>query len=233
MPVYNSKFLRIAVDSILQQTYEDFEFIIIDDGSDPWVGYILDSYSDSRIVLLRNRSQKGVTYSLNRGLQIAQGEVFARHDSDDISLPTRFAEQVGKFTGQVGLVDCWGQSIDKNGRKNHDHWIYSIQLSNSQVREQLPKRNCLLHSGAMFSREVFETIGYYDPSMIRAQDYNYWLRLTVHFDIHVCPKKLVEKRQHPEMVWGLHRDVSYWLKQARERANTNPVISYPFGPSLL
>ena len=97
MSAYNGeRYLREAVESILNQTFNDFEFIIIDDGSTNSTGQILSSYAaqDPRIVLIRNRENIGLTKSLNKGLALARGEYIARMDADDVSLPNRFSEQV-------------------------------------------------------------------------------------------------------------------------------------------
>src|SRR5512146_2439112 len=95
MPVYNSApYLREAVDSILAQTFTDFEFIIVDDGSSDETPQILDGYGDARIRRLRNERNMGVVPTLNCGLAAARGRYVARHDADDISLPTRLEQQV-------------------------------------------------------------------------------------------------------------------------------------------
>ena len=90
MAVHNGeKYLRQAVDSILAQTFSDFEFIIVDDGSQDGTAHMLGEYLDPRIVLLKNETGIGLTKSLNLGLAIAKGDYIARMDADDISLPDR------------------------------------------------------------------------------------------------------------------------------------------------
>ena len=91
MPVYNvEKYLQEAIESILNQTYSNFEFLIINDGSSDKSGEIINSYNDSRIVYLQNNKNKGLVYTLNYGISLAKGEYIARMDGDDISLPDRF-----------------------------------------------------------------------------------------------------------------------------------------------
>ncbi|MGC8880316.1 MAG: glycosyltransferase family 2 protein, partial [Anaerolineae bacterium] len=88
MAVYNgARYLREAVDSILNQTFTDFEFIIVDDGSTDETPAVLDEYNDPRIVRLRNAHNLGLTKSLNRGLHVARGRYIARQDADDLSYP--------------------------------------------------------------------------------------------------------------------------------------------------
>lgn len=110
MPVYNAQeYIREAIDSILNQTFSDFEFIIINDGSTDNSVEIIKNYNDPRIVLVDNTENKGLVSVLNQGLQLAQGEYIARMDADDISLPNRFMEQVNYLDKhpQVGILGAW------------------------------------------------------------------------------------------------------------------------------
>lgn len=95
MPAFNAeKYIREAVDSILNQTFTDFEFIIINDGSTDHTKEIILEYDDPRIVLLENEKNSGIVVTLNKGIQFARGEYIARMDSDDISLCNRIERQV-------------------------------------------------------------------------------------------------------------------------------------------
>ncbi|TNE70794.1 glycosyltransferase family 2 protein, partial [bacterium] len=95
MSVYNGEeFLREAMDSILDQTYTNFEFLIINDGSTDDTVPIIESYDDPRIRLIHNEVNIGLTKSLNKGIGLAKGEYIARMDADDISLPERFERQI-------------------------------------------------------------------------------------------------------------------------------------------
>src|SRR5690606_26457619 len=121
MPVYNGeRFLRQAVDSILQQDFQDFEFIIVDDGSKDHTWNILQDYArhDPRVILLRNDTNNGVLAARNRGLAVAQGEYLAVQDADDISLPQRFRLQVAYLDQhpQVSAIGSPAQRIDEHGR---------------------------------------------------------------------------------------------------------------------
>ena len=111
--------LRRSVESILNQTLTDFEFIIVNDGSTDASPAILQSYDNSRIVLLHNQKNRGLTYSLNRGLAAAKGEHIARMDADDIAMPRRLEKQVsflGRHPG-VGIVGCCCVNMDAGGRR--------------------------------------------------------------------------------------------------------------------
>ncbi len=117
MSVYNGiQFLGRAIESILAQTEEDFEFIIIDDGSTEPVYDKIKSYPDDRIRAYRKGKNRGLTVRLNTCLQLAKGDFIVRMDGDDISLPQRIEKQVAKFEEGVGFVGCWASSIDAMGK---------------------------------------------------------------------------------------------------------------------
>src|SRR5688572_25142970 len=98
MPVYNAeKYLKEAIDSILQQTLTDFEFLIIDDGSTDASVRIIRSYADSRIRLVQNETNAGITVTLNKGIELAKAPLIARMDADDISYPMRLQRQYDFF----------------------------------------------------------------------------------------------------------------------------------------
>jgi glycosyltransferase involved in cell wall biosynthesis len=118
MSVYNNEsYIREAVESVLNQSFKDFEFIIINDGSTDRTREILTSYTDERIRLF-DQENRGLTISLNRGLSLAKGSYIARMDGDDISDPERFAEEV-RFLEQnekIGLIGTYAHRIDEQGR---------------------------------------------------------------------------------------------------------------------
>lgn len=123
MPVYNGeKYLREAIDSVLNQTFSDFEFIILNDASKDSTEEIIKSYKDDRIVYIKNEQNLGVAGTLNRGLGIAKGEYIARMDADDISLPERFQKQVNfmdkhKNTNVLGTsITIFGEEIQNSVR---------------------------------------------------------------------------------------------------------------------
>ena len=160
MPVYNRKeYAPDAVESILRQTYKDFEFIIIDDGSTDGVTDLLREYAskDSRIVLIE-QSNTGYSRALNRGLQAARGELIARMDSDDVSLPGRFERQVEFLRAHPDVVALGGQvtMIDEDG----DELAPLPHLTDSKRIEQRllgaieSNEGALAHPAVMMRREA-------------------------------------------------------------------------------
>lgn len=179
MPLYNGeRFLREAIDSILGQTFADFEYLIIDDGSTDTSAELVASYDDPRIRLVTNDANLGVTASLNLGIELATGEYIARMDCDDVSLPTRLAEQVAYLDAQpdCAVVAAMVTMIDENGRPCGD-WPDDRQATTREaIRRFLPRANCIAHPGIMIRKSVLARYRY-DSRHRVAQDYDLWLRI--------------------------------------------------------
>lgn len=201
MSVYNGeRYLHKAIDSVLGQTFTDFEFVILDDGSTDGTAAILDSYRDDRIVRTRNQANIGLTRSLNKGLALARGKYIARHDADDISFPTRLASQVHYLDSHpdVALVSANYERIDAAGR-------VLGQTSHSFRPELIPWHllfhNCLGgHSQVMFRLDTVLDLGGYDDGYRYSQDYELWSRLARTHHIHILPQVLLKWRDHEASV---------------------------------
>ena len=122
MPVYNGeKFLNEAIESILCQTFQDFEFLIINDGSTDNSQQCIESFHDDRIRVINKKNNIGLVGTLNRGLENSNGTYIARFDQDDISLPNRLKNQL-KFlerNEECSAVSCWMITINSKGEKTH------------------------------------------------------------------------------------------------------------------
>jgi glycosyltransferase involved in cell wall biosynthesis len=177
MSVYNGEtYLREAIDSILNQTFTDFEFIIINDGSTDHAKQILESYSDPRIRLL-HQENIGLTKSLNKGLKIATGEYIARMDADDISLSERFSRQVNYLDNNlhVGLIGSRYLQIDEKGVEQ-----FEIQVpigKENILNHLLLSGSAFCHSSMMFRKLLAQKAGFYDEAMRYAQDYDFGIRM--------------------------------------------------------
>ena len=173
--------VREAIDSILGQSYRDFELLIIDDGSADATPEVLASYSDSRIRILRNAENRGLTRSLNIGLREARGALVARQDADDRSHRERLARQVAllKCEPDVAAVGAQFVSIDERGRRRSSHFWMHCQTSLG-IRWQLMFENPFVHSAVMFRRDVvLEGMGGYDETFRTNQDFELWSRLAL------------------------------------------------------
>lgn len=179
MAVYNGDaFLAEAVDSILSQTYRDFEFIIIDDGSSDSTPAMLKKYAekDKRIKVFKQKNQ-GLVASLNRGILAAQGEYIARQDADDASMPGRLEKQLDFMRRDRDIV-ALGSSIevmDDEGKKLHRH---AVLLNDNELKQELLLRSPFAHGSVIFRREEAVKAGLYQQDSWPAEDYDFWLRLS-------------------------------------------------------
>lgn len=197
MPVYNSeRYLRKSIESILGQTFTDFEFLIINDGSTDNSARIIQSYSDPRICFVNNDTNLGVTVTLNKGLVNAQGEYVARMDADDISRPERLALQVDFMDAnlQVGVCGSWVQYFPSSG-------IWKLPRESEEIRCWLFHTVGVAHPSVMMRRQLFAECGLlYDPRYRYAQDYELWSRAIRSMDFANIQKVLLDYRVSPEQI---------------------------------
>jgi len=179
MPVYNGeRYLTEAVESILNQTYKNFEFLIIDDGSTDDTPQILEKYAklDLRVKLIKHSKNKGLVYSLNEGLRKAEGEFIARMDADDISLPERFERQIEIFENNKKILICgsWALAIDKKGND-----LFKMKSPTGiLLKYNFWKPSPLIHPSVMF-RNFDNFDDYYSGDYLYAEDYELWLRIKI------------------------------------------------------
>lgn len=198
MPVYNGeRYLRGAIDSILSQTFRDFEFLIINDASTDGSVEIIKSYTDPRIRLVHNETNLGRCATPNKGLDLAQGEYLARMDCDDISLPTRLEKQV-KFLNahpDVGVCGTWIKLFMGTG------YIIKYPLTHEAIKCHMLLGSQLAGASAMFRRKVFLAHHlYYDVNCKLAEDYELWTRCSNVTKLANIPEILYLYRWHAEQI---------------------------------
>ncbi len=181
MSVYNGlPYLESAVKSILTQTFVDFEFIILDDGSTDrtWEALQEFAHQDSRIRLFANPKNMGYTRTLNEGFKHARASYIARQDADDISLPQRLERQVALLDAhpEIGLAGTRRQFIDPQD-KPLDIPDKLTATDNASIQELLLDINCIHHGSFMFRRELLDLIGSYAVELEPAEDYDFCLRV--------------------------------------------------------
>jgi glycosyltransferase involved in cell wall biosynthesis len=183
MPVYNAEqYLEAAVRSILDQTYRDFELIIIDDGSTDGSLAILQRLAaeDTRIRLV-SRPNTGYTIALNQAIALARGQLLARMDADDISMPNRFHLQVDYLNAHPECVALGGRliMIDPTGLKIMDFCKLTnhVQIDGAHINGGPSE---LGHPSVMMRRDAVVAAGGYDPAFEPAEDFDLWLRLAEH-----------------------------------------------------
>ena len=202
MSCYNaSRWLGESIESVLNQSYDDFEFIIVDDGSKDDTPAIIERYAttDDRIVAI-SKANTGLADSLNVGISQARGEWIARQDADDISAPARLEKQVQLvmanrnivFVG-TGLIE-----IDEFGREYSTYrypTAHSRLLKNLHTAQKFPP-----HSSAFYRRDVAQSISGYRTRFRRSQDRDLWLRLSALGELACLDEPLVRVRTHPGQI---------------------------------
>lgn len=195
MPVYNAeKFLKEAIDSIIEQSYSDWELIIINDGSIDKSEQIILSYNDDRIKYIVNESNLGLIATLNKGIDLCQGKYIARMDADDISTPDRLEKQVAFLDKhpEYAICGCQAKVIDNNG-------LPTGQILNLYDNEYL-QINLLfsvpfIHPGVMIRNTVLKENRYND-NYKHAEDYELWSRIAPNYKVGNISDFLLKYRWH-------------------------------------
>lgn len=207
MSNYNTpeEFLRHAIESILNQTYQNFEFIIIDDCSSDNSLTIIETYTDPRIKIIRNDKNLGITKSLNKGLDIAEGEFVARMDADDISFKTRFEKQVSFLKSHPDHIVC-GTGVELIGdweTKHSNKFICRTIPRKDEFRIHLLFGNYpnIVHPTAMFNRNLLLKYEIkYNENYPLAQDYRMWVSCSEVAECTNLPEPLLNYRVHNKAV---------------------------------
>jgi glycosyltransferase involved in cell wall biosynthesis len=197
LPVYNGEpFLADALDSILKQSFRDFELIAIDDGSRDATGEMLDRLAliDSRVSVL-HQTNAGMVRALNRGLELARGDFIARMDHDDLAHPERFARQVAFLDAQpdIAVVGCAVTLIDEKGKRIRE---VEYPRTSEAVAAFLETGAPLAHPTVMMRRAAVLAVGGYREAYRHAEDYDLWLRIAERYRIANLPNRLLLYRQH-------------------------------------
>ena len=214
MSVYNGeKYLAEAIESILGQTFTDFEFIIINDGSSDRSVEIIQEYGkqDGRIRLIENENNIGLALSLNKGIDAARGRYIARMDADDISLPDRFAIQVNYLEShqEIWVLGSSIQIIDEKGRVMRQV-DYPSDPGVLRWNMMLGAEGIVCHPACMLRKELFEAVGYY-KNFPTSQDLELWTRLFFMEDLHITNLRdvLFSSRNHADQVSTGRRDLQF------------------------
>lgn len=195
MATFNAeRYLREAVESILNQTFKDFEFLIVYDPSSDKTLKILQSYTDPRLRVIVNEERLGLIRSLNKGLDLSTGEFIARMDSDDISCAERLETEVKLFDDYPWLyVVCSWISIMDITRCIIDQ--RADALTPEDIYYTLNFRNCVANGTSMFRKSVIKAVGNYDETKV-AEDYYFWYKVSKKFTIYKIDKPLYIWRAH-------------------------------------
>lgn len=202
MPVYNAeKYLREAIDSILNQTFKNFEFVVVNDASTDSSKSILESYGRA-LSVFEHPSRMGVSTSLNLGVMHSLGEYVARMDADDMSHEKRLEVQVRFMDNNRDLFVLGGRFLSMSEDMKSIVWENKVELDHDEIKKTLKERNCMGHPTVMIRRKLFEKIGGYDESPARrhVEDYDLWVRAIPRFKFANLPGNLLMHRVHQGQV---------------------------------
>jgi GT2 family glycosyltransferase len=197
MPARNAEaFLPSALHSLWSQTLDDFELIVVDDGSTDGTSNVLSRQTDPRLLVVPGQRDGSIAAALNTGLGLARGRFIARMDADDISVPDRLRVQLSALEGneRVGVIGSNIQFMRHDGRATSRRT--HLPISPDGVRLHLHIGNCLPHPSAMLRRDVLESVGGYRTDKPAAEDYDLWLRLMARTRLMNVEACLVHYRQH-------------------------------------
>ena len=213
LPVRNGMpFLPAAIDSVLHQTFDDFELVAIDDGSTDGTAEYLQGLADRRVRVLSSPAA-GLALALNAGLAVARGSYVARQDADDWSAPDRLARQVAWLDDRpdvdvlataASFVDERGETVDSSWtRAVHAQW--DAALSPEQIARLMPLTCCIFHATVLARTALLREAGGYDQATVPAEDYDLWLRLLPEHRFARLPERLYTVRMHAESSSAVRR----------------------------
>lgn len=213
MPVYNAEpYLEEAIESILNQRFVDFWFIIIDDGSTDGSRGILQKYAkiDSRIQLLRNQKNSGICTSLNTAIKHSNATYILRMDADDISHPDRINLQLHFMQDNPDVCVC-GCNMELIWAKNKKNIIKRYPISDALIRKNIFFFNPISHPWSIFRKDIFTESWWYDTDFILAEDLHLWFTLWKYGKLANIPKTLLKYREYETN--STHKKMKKMIKQ--------------------
>lgn len=199
MATYNGQsFIKEAIQSVLDQTITDFEFIIIDDGSTDETQQIVLAFNDDRIQYIKKEHNSGISDSLNIGISLAKGKYIARMDDDDVCLPIRFEKQLEVFNTYRGLVFCGSNVLDNDSKP------LRTPEKHEDIQLELLFRNPIFHPTALILKDVLLKHKY-NVESVPSEDYDLWSRLIFEGDFYQLQEPLLYCRIHQTSVTATRR----------------------------
>lgn len=221
MSVYNGEaFLEETIKSVLSQTFADFEFVIVNDGSNDKSLEIINQFitDDNRIKLINNPKNIGLTKSLNVGIANSAGEYIARLDAGDICYPDRFEKQVNflDHNKDVGLVGSWAYVVDEKRKKLKE---LKYPTDDTKIKNDLIKYNPFVHSSIIFRKSMATQVGFYNDDYFYAQDYELYFKFFPVTKFANIPLTLVEYRRYSKSITSTkNREQVLFANKARKYA---------------
>lgn len=198
MTVRNGEpFVREAVQSILTQTYRDFEFLVVDNGSTDSSIETVRSFRDPRVRIIRLKRNIGRPQALNLALEEARGDYVAVQDADDVSFPTRLEKQMAYLNEhpEVALLGTWYQFINETGEVTN---LFRPPVGQKEILDFVAYANPFAHSSVIYRRQLVRVVGAYPTDYVQAHDLFLWLQLSFRFTVANLSEELVAIRMHQE-----------------------------------
>lgn len=207
LPAYNCEtYIASSVTSILEQVYDNFELIIVNDGSTDRTSKILSTLTDQRIRIINNDGNKGLIYSLNKAIDESKGEYIARMDADDVAANDRIEKQVHWLLHhpETAVIGTFIRIIDENGNEKADWKLDRATASADAIKKSMIRENCLAHPTIMARAEVLKRYKY-AANQKNIEDYDLWLRMLADgLVIEKVPQPLLYYREHATSVTSTH-----------------------------
>lgn len=221
LPVYNSsKYLSESISSILNQTYDDFEFLIIDDGSTDNSGDIVNTFKDKRILFYQNEQNLGLVTTLNKAIDLVDSEYILRLDADDIAIKNRIEKQIAFMDSDTDLVASGGYAsiMSFDGKRLNKTWTYP--LDDPRVKARLFWGNSIIHPTSIIRNSVIKDNEIkYSQNYPHAEDYHLWWQLVDKGKLANLPKVLINYRKHDNQITNK-------FKQEQQSSSGKIVIDY-------
>ena len=232
LPVFNGEnYLREAIESILAQTFHDFEFLIINDGSTDKSVEIIRSYADPRIRLVVNEQNLGLIATLNKGVDLSRGEYIARMDQDDISLHQRLEKQISFLdkNRNVGVLGTWVRTF---GSVAETVWDYPGDPETIKCRFLF--ESVLAHPSTMLRKKMLNDHNlYYSNDHVNAEDYEMWVRCSRYADISNLQEVLLLYRFHEEKIGSKRLKEQQATTKKIRREQLNRLLLSPTADDLI
>ena len=229
VPTYNrAHFIAEAINSVLNQTFRDFEMIVVDNYSSDNTESVVKSYNDERIRYFKNRNNGLISINRNYGIKKSRGAYIAFLDDDDLWLPEKLAKQVDILdsNNELGLVYSDSYIIDRDGHEREQTYFYSRKPLGGNVFDELLQNSPIPLLTVMVRREVLDKVGEFNPRYKIAQDYDLWLRIVEYYPVDFMEQPLAKFRVHSESSYQRNIVVAYqeelqimdyWLNRIKDR----------------
>lgn len=206
IPAFNAeRYISQSIQSVLNQTYNNFELIIINDGSTDNTRVIIESFDDERIKYFENEKNQGIVYSRNKGLRIAKGDYIGMLDADDIAYPEKFETQINflEKNGDFGMIGSWARFIDENGKHMPGGW--KLKAKPEMIPSLMLFKNYFLQSAVLYRKECITKFTFKEGFDI-LEDYLIWLEIIKKFKVWNLQEYLLDYRIHSGGITKTHQE---------------------------